>query len=229
VVRPPSPSTLLQSVPPPRLVPSRVPPLMGFASPPRRHLLARVHSRRLRRSAFGCRIPTRQSRSAHMVSHHLDGFLREQAVSLLHLTASLRFAPFPLPRPLPDAKASSPVIFGGFPAARSHPSKNSPRPQPYRVTAAVALLTLPPTLRAVQLMSHTNTPCPTLPQPRSPKKPPLWRNLQPIRRCANGRCSVPAPPLQGSLSRSCGAPTPVQEPAFRASCAHLRGGPRTLR
>jgi len=95
MVQPPSPSPLLQSVSPPRLAPSRWPPLMGFASPPRRRIRARVHSHPILGPGFGRRLPHRQSRSALVVSHHLDGFLRERAVSLLHLTAGKRFATFP--------------------------------------------------------------------------------------------------------------------------------------
>jgi hypothetical protein len=99
VVQPPAPWTLLQSVSPPRLAPSRWPPLLGFASPPSRHLLTRVHSHPILGPGFGHRLPHRQSRSALVVSHHLDGFLREQAVSLLHLTTSQRFTAFHPPRP----------------------------------------------------------------------------------------------------------------------------------
>jgi hypothetical protein len=48
-----------------------------------------VHSQhlRLRVCAFGPLVPTSRSRSAHVVSHHLDGFLRPHSVGLLHPTA----------------------------------------------------------------------------------------------------------------------------------------------
>jgi len=84
--------------------------------------------------------------SALVVSHHLDGLLRERAVSLLRLTAGWRFAAFPVRSPtctLPKQHSVERVRTVPR-SACSHPSKDSPHLQPYRVATAVALLTLPP-------------------------------------------------------------------------------------
>lgn len=114
---------------------------MGFASPPRRHLFTRVHSHQNRNPGFGLRLPHRKSRSALVVSHHPDGFLREQAVSLLRLTAGLRFAAFPLRSPQSTDRSRLNGHRRDSPQRVSHPSKDSPRQQPHRVTTAVAFLT----------------------------------------------------------------------------------------
>jgi hypothetical protein len=219
MVQPPSPLPLLQSVSPPRLAPSRWPPLMGFASPLRRHLHTRVHSHPIRRSGFGHRLPHRQSRSALVVSHHLDGLLREQAVSLLHLTTGKRFAAFPPLRPPNlDARASTPGSLRGFPAAQSHPSKNSPRQQPYRVTAAVALLTLQlparhlrRPLEAIAALHHSHRlqraalqRDRTLIQRFAFRQVPgtsRWEMFFPTPRCSASRRSRPSAEATGSTSR----------------------------
>jgi len=87
-----------------------------------------------------------------VVSHHLDGFLRERAVSLLRLTAGQRFATFPAsPVPNPPPKCRVLAQAGHSPQRVSHPSKNSPHPQPYRVTTTVAFLALPPPRRSEEL------------------------------------------------------------------------------
>ena len=105
-----------------------------------------VHSRKPRLpSARRCH-PSR-SCSARVVSHHLDGFLRTGAAGLLHpaddsgvqRVSSLR---------LPDAPEDVLVRRRPSPRRESYPSKSSPRQQPYRITAAVALLPLPLALRA---------------------------------------------------------------------------------
>jgi hypothetical protein len=135
LVRPSAPSLLLQSVTPPELAVwgrhrcrSSLPPLMGFASPPRRHLSTRVHSHQTRKSGFGQRLPHRQSRSAPVVSHHLDGFLRERAVSLLRLTAGLRFAAFPHRSPRRIEPKPDPRTPRSFPATRFTPLEGFPSP-----------------------------------------------------------------------------------------------------
>lgn len=79
----------------------------------------------------GIRPPS--SRSAHVVSHHLDGFLQDGLPGLLHPGSgrgSHRFC---------DCLTRSPGPSSAFPM-RTHPSKNSPRRQPYRITAAIAFL-----------------------------------------------------------------------------------------
>jgi hypothetical protein len=115
------------------------PPLMGFASPPRRHLSARVHSRQTRESDFGIRPPRPSACSALVVSHHLDGFLRERAMSLLHLIASLRFAAFPPPGDPNRCRNSDSGRIRGIPRNAFHTPRRiplvcsrtvSPRPLP---------------------------------------------------------------------------------------------------
>jgi hypothetical protein len=183
--------------PPPRLISSRRSPLMGFASPRRRSLLTRVHSHQLRRASFGHRSPHRRSRSAHVVSHHLDGFLREQVVSLLHLTTGQRFAPFPLLRPPDRCLSIHPGYLRRFPAARPHPSKNSPRLQPHRVTTAVALLTLPlapPGHRTAPRSIARQLTCDSIALRRwAPKNLPPKRDPLLLRRFAAGQILVPVP------------------------------------
>lgn len=75
------------------------------------------------------------------VSHRLDGLLRSVAAGLLRPAAGhgIRSVSPTL------SPGSSEVVPGqecGFPQ-RIHPSKNTPRRQPFRVTATVALLLLP--------------------------------------------------------------------------------------
>lgn len=139
--QPPTPSLLLQSVTLPEPDDRSLPPLMGFARlstdiPFSRPLPQQPRSL-LRQPATK---PT--TRSALVVSHHFDGFLRETAVSLLHLTASQRFAAFHR-----RSSPSDPRVFRGAcsvasPQRVSHPSKDFPRLQPHRVTTAVAFLVL---------------------------------------------------------------------------------------
>jgi hypothetical protein len=93
MTQPPTPSLLLQSVTPPKPDDRSLPPLMGFARLSTDLLFLRPLPQRprslLRQPATK---PT--TRSALVVSHHFDGFLRKTAVSLLRLTASPRFATF---------------------------------------------------------------------------------------------------------------------------------------
>jgi len=80
------------------------------------------------------------SRSVLVVSHHLDGFLRAKAAGLLHPATSLEVRRVSRCRPpaLPKGADCRPR----FSRRGSYPSKGSPRQQPYRITAAVALLPL---------------------------------------------------------------------------------------
>lgn len=106
-------------------------------------------------------IPLRQSatklttRSDLALSQRFAGFLRGWTVSLLRLTADKRFATFP--RSMASSLARRLTLWTGsapFPQRGSHPSKNSPHLQPYRVTTAVAFLTL---LLAPHLGTHSKT------------------------------------------------------------------------
>jgi len=79
------------------------------------------------------------SRSAHVVSHHLDGFLRAAAASLLHLAASHEVRRVSRESTTQHTRRH-PGRWPRFPRRGSHPSKGSPRQQPYRITAAFSLL-----------------------------------------------------------------------------------------
>jgi hypothetical protein len=123
-------------------------PLPGFVGLSRHCRSARV-------------LPRTRTRSALVVSHHLDGLLRTQASGLLHPEAergSLRFA-MPPPRPLAEATVRG--LVHPSPQRGSHPSKNSPRRQPYHVAVAIALLPLPPTTRrpARRSIRSSTPPC----------------------------------------------------------------------
>jgi len=127
MVRPSTSSLLLQSVTPPVAGLSKKTRLSWDSlRPPADISLARVHSHRVRRLGFGHRFPHRRSRSALVVSHHFDSFLRERAVSLLHLTTSQRFATFPR-REFPNRHRSDlPGTLRRFPAARFTPLEGFP-------------------------------------------------------------------------------------------------------
>jgi hypothetical protein len=118
-----------------------VPPLLGFECrppagiPPARPLPGAE-------APFGPTPPSADSRSALVVSHHLDGFLRTRVTGLLHPATSQGFAAFPAVR-LPVPPESSAVHRVLSPRRVSHPSKSSPHQQPYYITAAVAFLPLP--------------------------------------------------------------------------------------
>jgi len=75
-----------------------------------------------------------------VVSHHLDGFLRARSCGLVasrcRSWGSLRFRTARVDLPKQGRRS------GTFPQRVSHPSKETPRRQPHRVTAAVALLPL---------------------------------------------------------------------------------------
>jgi hypothetical protein len=98
--------------------------------------------------SFGQAIPLAWSRSACAVSHRPDGLLHPGAAGLLHPATDREVRPVSDLQRQPTQR--QPVPCAPFPRRGSHPSKNSPRQQPYRVTAASALLPLPlalPSLR----------------------------------------------------------------------------------
>jgi hypothetical protein len=90
---------------------------------------------------LGCRYHPTTSCSVLVVSHHLDRFLRTAAVGLLRPTAN-----FEVRRVSRSAQPSSPegslARVPRFPRRGSYPSKGFPHQQPYRITAALALLSL---------------------------------------------------------------------------------------
>jgi len=96
---------------------------------------------------------TRTSRSAFVVSLHHDGLLRTSAPGLLHPGTDPGVhcvSAFPEPESGTTAprkrESSGPrpwLCQEASPQRGSYPSTNSPRQQPYRITAAVALLRLP--------------------------------------------------------------------------------------
>lgn len=90
-----------------------------------------------------------------MVSHHLDGFLRRLTSGFVpprkRSWGSLRFSrdtpAYPMASSELDTDESKlPSGHTGVdmtsPQCSSHPSKNTPRQQPHRITAAVAFLLL---------------------------------------------------------------------------------------
>jgi hypothetical protein len=90
--------------------------------------------------------PSPQSRSTLVVLHHLDGFLRPEVAGLLHPAASHEVRRVSCRRPSERGTARSAVLFGlagHFPRRASHPSKNSPRLQPFHIAVAVAPLPFP--------------------------------------------------------------------------------------
>jgi hypothetical protein len=120
---------------------SLVPPLLGFECCPPAGI---PHARPLpgAEAPFGPALLHASSRSALVVSHHLDVFLRARVTGLLHPATSKGFAAFPVcRRPLPSEDSA--VCRGHSPRRGSHPSKSSPHQQPYRITAAFAFLPLP--------------------------------------------------------------------------------------
>ena len=107
---------------------------------------------------------TRPACSARVVLHHLDGLLRTPGFGFVAPRCQNGFAAFqscainhqPRPKPAPAAGQHPP------PRNAVHPSKSSPRQQPYRITAAVPLLPFP---SPCQVMSVTR------PKPGSPRDP----------------------------------------------------------
>jgi hypothetical protein len=161
MIQPSTSSLLLQRCSAPRWFP-REPPLIGFALPRRRHPLFASTPVRAKALPSAAQRHAGRSRAVLVVSHHLDGLLRKQVVGLLHPTASQRFVPFP-PDPDPvdhrsDLPGTDPQISRD---AASHPSKNSPCQQPFRVTTAVALLrfySIHTTFRALSAASRARRP-----------------------------------------------------------------------
>lgn len=86
-------------------------------------------------SGRGFHPPT--SRSARVVSLHLDGFLRTRAAGLLHPAPGpgVRRVSVEPSHHRTKPKPGAPWVGSSFPR-RGHPSKGFPRPQPYRITAA---------------------------------------------------------------------------------------------
>jgi hypothetical protein len=132
---------------------------------------------------FGDPPPRLIACSVPAVSHHLDGFLREQAVSLLRLTSGQRFAAFPSSTSPLAAETASVDGFPSSPQRVSHPSKDSPRPQPHRVTTAVAFLTFH-SLRALPRSSPKSRLTSRHQLPHSPKSPRCPRSPRPKSRFA---------------------------------------------
>jgi hypothetical protein len=102
-------------------------------SAPSTDMLLRVHSRTVSPPCFGPEMPISGSRSALVVSHHLDGFLRAGVAGLLHPAASSWGSPrfWRCDRPALPKQAWSIVA---FPRDATYPSKNSPRLQ-HRTTS----------------------------------------------------------------------------------------------
>jgi hypothetical protein len=105
---------------------------------------------------------TRHARSALVVSHHLDGFLRAAAAGLLRPAADPEVRRVPSRFTRVDPKASRGCALG--PRDATDPSKGFPRQEPCRVTATASPLPFPlmPALhRMVPRCARTSTsrPC----------------------------------------------------------------------
>jgi hypothetical protein len=149
---------------------------MGFASPSYRHLHTRVHSHNTRGYCFGYWLPHQQSCSIHVVPPHLDGFLREQAVSLLHLTTGKRFTAF-LRCPLHTPCFHTPYAdHSRSPQCCSHPSKNSlassrtvsPRPLPSWCLSSLPPHNCPKRAAVALAMPAPRSSAPITRQPKPP-------------------------------------------------------------
>lgn len=107
-----------------------------------------VHSRKIEipLRPVAAKLPTR---SALVVSHHLDGLLRSSVLEILHPSTGQGPLRFTRMMPFDDLTPKCPVAKSHPTRSpqRSHPSKKSPHQQPYHVTVAVALMhfTIPPT------------------------------------------------------------------------------------
>jgi len=112
---------------------------------------------------FGPTLPHADSCSTLVVSHHLDGLLRARVTGLLHPATGQGFAAFHACRPAGSPESDS-IGRDQFPRRGSHPSKTSPRQQPFRITAAVAFLPLPSC--PVQVPTEAGVPSPTATPPR---------------------------------------------------------------
>jgi len=87
--------------------------------------------------------PGPTSCSALVVLHHLGGLLRTGAAGLLRPAPGLGVRRVSGPRTPARPPRGSVGLRGPFPRRGQHPSKGSPRQQPYRITAADALVSLP--------------------------------------------------------------------------------------
>jgi hypothetical protein len=156
VFRPPSSQWLPTVRPSPSLPPLQCPrlvragraslPLVRFTAPPSTSLRASTPGGDPKIISIGPRLPHRESRSALVVSHHLDGLLRSELAGLLHPAIDpgvRRVSDHRLPRAAEAARWRA----GNFPATHT-PRRTSSRLQPYRVTAAVASLPFPLPLAA---------------------------------------------------------------------------------
>jgi hypothetical protein len=106
--------------------------------------------------SFGQDLPQSWSCSVFVVSHHLDGLLHLGAAGLLHPATGheVRRVSSSLRQPT----RRWPALCAPFPRRGSHPSKNSTRQQPYRVTAALC----PPVVTALFAAASSRAGCPTL-------------------------------------------------------------------
>jgi len=166
-----------------------------------------VHSRKPRPpSARRCHPP--ESRSALVVSHHLDGFLHTWAAGLLHPAddSGVRRVSF---RSVPSLPEGGSVTSRSSPRRESYPSKSSPRPQPYRITAAVALLPLLHALRA-------RNPCRARPKTCRPGASLL------AEACADAS-------LPRALTRCSAARPPPKRPACLPDCSAAEAACQTPR
>jgi hypothetical protein len=164
-------------------------PLVRFTAPPSTSLRASTPGGDPKIVSIGPRLPHRESRSALVVSHHLDGLLRSELAGLLHPAIDpgvRRVSDHRLPRAAEAARWRA----GNFPATHT-PRRTSSRLQPYRVTAAVASLPFPLPLAAPSqgLRSEPGT-FPIGALARAPKStlPPLQGDRQ--GRWASRPCSV---------------------------------------
>ena len=137
------------------------PPLMGFVVCPAADM-PRARPLREAEASVGPTVPP--------ASHVPPSWFRttstvcsaQRVAGLLHPAASQGFAAFRV-LPPPASPESDRGGRGQSPRRGSHPSKSSPRQQPYRITAAVALLPFPFTarLRGLAEASLRTRPRPT--------------------------------------------------------------------
>jgi hypothetical protein len=132
------------------------PPLMGFV---RLHPSTVQHFRcplPEPEGSFGQDLPQSWSCSVFVVSHHLDGLLHLGAAGLLHPATGheVRRVSSSLRQPT----RRWPALCAPFPRRGSHPSKNSTRQQPYRVTAACC----PLVVTALFAAASSRAGCPAL-------------------------------------------------------------------
>jgi len=115
-----------------------------------------------------------RTRSAPVVSHHLDGLLRTTGLGFVAPRSQTGFVTFHSAfSARAPAETDSQGLTPHSPQRGSHPSKNSPRRQPYHVTVAVALL---PFLSCSRLPVRRSArsdqlPVPTTAAPRSLTRP----------------------------------------------------------